>query len=80
MQIRYCKTLTAMSTSTSTPTLPAPWHECILLGAEYRGWRAVGEYKRAALAKNEYLAMVRSRSAEWEIEDSDEEFGLEVVR
>lgn len=80
MQLRYCKTLTAMSTSTSTPTLPAPWHECILLGAEYRGWRAVGEYKRAALAKNEYLSMVRSRSAEWEIEDSDEEFGLEVVR
>jgi len=80
MHLRYCKSLTAMSASGDTPTLPSPWHECILLGAEWRGWRALGEYKRAALAKNEYLAMVRSRNAEWEVEDSDEEFGLEIAR
>jgi hypothetical protein len=79
MMLRYCVTPIAMSGSSDTPTVPVPWHEALLLGAEVRGWRALGEYKRAAIAKNEYISLVRSRAAEWEIEDSDEEFGIEMT-
>jgi len=79
LMLRYCVTPTAMSESSDTPTVPVPWHEALLLGAETRGWKALGEYKRAAIVKNEYISLVRSRAAEWEIEDSDEEFGFEVT-
>jgi len=79
MQLRYCVSMTAMSGDADIPTLPQPWHEVIMLGAEWRGWRALGEYQRAALAKNEYIAMVRSKQSEYEIEDSDEEFGVEPI-
>jgi len=68
-----------MSASSDTPTVPVPWHEALLLGAEVRGWKALGEYKRAAIVKNEYISLVRSRAAEWEIEESDEEFGVEMT-
>ena len=80
MQLRYCKTLTAMTNDSDNPTLPQPWHEIILLGAEARGWKSLGEIKRRLDAKNEYLALTRSRQSEWEIEDSDEEFGVELIR
>ena len=80
MQMRYCGKLTAMANDSDDPTLAQPWHECILLGAEYRGWRALGEVKKYIAVKNEFIALVRSRNAEWEIEDGDEEFGLEVIK
>lgn len=80
MQLRYAKNLTPMTVAASEPSLPVPWHEIILLGAEMRGWKALGEVKRRLDAKNEYLALVKSRRSEWEIEDSDEEFGVELMR
>lgn len=79
IQLRYCKELTAMSADGDYPTLLSPWHECILMGAEWRGWRAIGEIKRAQLVKQEYIGLVRSRNSDWEIEDGDEDFGMEVV-
>jgi hypothetical protein len=79
LYLRYCVVLTAMVDDIDVPTIQQPWHECIQLGAEYRGWKSVGEVKKSIAAKNEYIAMVRSRNSEWEIEDSDEEFGMEVV-
>jgi hypothetical protein len=80
LQLRYCKNINKMVDDTDTPTLPAPWHEAIMLGAEARGWRALGELKKWAIIKNEYLALVRSRNAEWEIEEGDEEFSIELAR
>jgi len=80
LQLRYCKNINKMVNDTDTPTLPAPWHEAIMLGAEARGWRALGELKKWAIIKNEYLALVRSRNAEWEIEEGDEEFAIELMR
>jgi hypothetical protein len=79
LYLRYCTQLTAMSVDTDNPTLKQPWHEPILLGAEWRGWKALSEVKKALVAKNEYIAMVRSRKLDMEIEDSDEEFGMEPV-
>lgn len=78
LQLRYCKIFDKMEKDSDTPTLPAPWHECLILGAEARGWRALGEYQRYGIVKNEYLSIVRSRQAEYEIEESDEEFAIEL--
>ena len=33
-----------------------------------------------AIVKNEYLQLLRSREPEWEQEEADEEWGVEVVR
>jgi hypothetical protein len=80
VQCRYGKTLTAMSGDNDTPTITLPWHEALVLGATLRGWRALKQYEEMALWKNEYLGFVRSREAEWETEEWDEEFGLELMR
>ena len=80
LQLRYCKTLTSMSSDSDVPSISIPWHEAILLGAEMRGWKALGEVQRRLDTKNEYLSLIRSRKSEWEIEDSDEEFGIELMR
>jgi len=80
LMLRYCVSPSALSSDDDVPVVPVTWHEAILLGAESRGWRSLGEYKRAAIVKNEYISLVRSRAAEWEIEESDEEFGIELVR
>ena len=80
MLLRFGKSITSMSNPTDEPTLPDPWHEVILLGAEARAWRALRMLDQMAIVKNEYLQLLRSREPEWEIEESDEEFGLEVVR
>ena len=80
MLLRFGKSITSMSNPTDEPTLSDPWHEVILLGAEVRGWRALRMLDQMAIVKNEYLQLLRSREPEWEIEESDEEFGLEVVR
>lgn len=80
MLLRYAKKITDMSSETDEPTLPEPWHEIILLGAEFRGWRALREEGRMAVVKNEYLQLLRSREPEWEIEEGDEEWGIEIIR
>ena len=80
MLLRFGKSITSMSNPTDEPTLPDPWHEVILLGAEVRAWRALRMLDQMTIVKNEYLQLLRSREPEWEIEESDEEFGLEVVR
>ena len=80
MLLRFGKSITSMSNPTDEPTLPDPWHEVILLGAEARAWRALRMLDQMAIVKNEYLQLLRSREPEWEIEESDEEFGIEVVR
>jgi hypothetical protein len=69
-----------MSGDSDEPTIFQPWHEGILLGGEVRGWRALRERQNYIETKNEYLSLVRSRQSEWEIEEGDEEFGLELVR
>ncbi len=78
--LRYGKIISSMTDRENTPTLPDPWHEIILLGAEVRGWRALRELGQMALVKNEYLQLLRSRDPEWEQEEGDEEWGVEVVR
>lgn len=78
--LRYGKTISSMTDRSDVPTLPDPWHEVILLGAEYRAWRALKEMQQMAIVKNEYLQLLRSREPEWEQEESDEEWGAEVYR
>lgn len=77
MALRYGKTINAISASYE-PTLTAMWHEVILLGAEQRGWKALGEYQRTAMCKSEQMAMIRSRRSEEEMEEEDDDFGMEV--
>jgi hypothetical protein len=79
LQMRYAKVINSIS-AILEPTLGVIWHEAILLGAEYRGWKALAEYQRMSIVKNEYIAIVRSRRSEVEQEDEDEDFGMEVVR
>lgn len=80
LYLRYAKVITSMSGDSDEPTIFQPWHEGILLGGEVRGWRALRERQNYIETKNEYLSLVRSRQSEWEIEEGDEEFGLELVR
>ena len=80
MLLRFGKTILTMSNPTDEPTIPDPWHEVILLGAEVRGWRALRQLDQMAIVKNEYLQLLRSREPEWEQEEADEEWGIEVVR
>jgi len=78
--LRYCVTPTAMSADSDNPTISVIWHEALLFGAVYRGWYALGEMQRYLAAKNEFLAIVRSRQDEMGIEESDEDFGIELAR
>jgi hypothetical protein len=80
MQLRFGKSITSMVGDTDTPTINTNWHEALILGATLRGWRALKQYEEMALWKNEYLAFVRSREAEWGTEEWDEEFGFELMR
>jgi len=80
MLLRYGKTILDMSIRADIPILPDPWHEVILLGSEIRGLRALKQFDQMAVVKNEYLQLLRSREPEWEQEESDEEWGIEVVR
>jgi len=79
-QLRYGKIITAMSGDNDNPTIPTPWHEALILGGIMRGLKAVKELQEMAVWKSEYLAFVRSREAEWETEEWDEEFGAELMR
>lgn len=78
--LRYCVTPTAMALDTDSPSISVIWHEAILFGAVYRGWYALGEMQRYLAAKNEFLAIVRSRQDEMGMEESDEDFGIELAR
>jgi len=80
MLLRFGKKILDMTNTSDEPTLLEPWHEVILLGAEYRGWRALREVGHMTLVKNEYLQLLHSREPEWETEESDEEWGLEVLK
>jgi hypothetical protein len=80
MLLRFGRSIVAMVNRVDVPTLPDPWHEVVLLGAEVRGWRALRMLDQMAIVKNEYLQLLRSREPEWEQEESDEEWGIEVVR
>ncbi len=80
MLLRFGRTISTMTSTTDEPTLPDPWHEVILLGAEVRGWRALRQLDQMAIVKNEYLQLLRSREPEWEQEEADDEWGVEVVR
>ena len=77
--IRYGKVIVDMSADIDVPTITEPWHEAILLGAEVRGWRALRQLDQMTLVKNEYISMIRSRQPEWEQEEEDEEWGMEVA-
>jgi hypothetical protein len=79
LQIRYAKVISSIN-AILEPAIGVMWNEAILLGAEYRGWKSLGEYQRMSIVKNEYISIVRSRRAEVEQEDEDEDFGMEVVR
>ena len=77
--VRGVGVLTDMSASVE-PTLSWLWEECILLGGEYRGWKALREYDRYLAAKNEFLSLVRSRRTEDMIEDEHSDFGIQMRR
>lgn len=79
LQIRYTQTVGDVTASTTSFTLPSPYHEAILLGALYRAHRSFREYEQAVGIKNEYLALVRSRL--WTIEEESlfgDDFPLQV--
>jgi hypothetical protein len=80
MYLRYCVTPTPMVLDVDNPSLSVIWHEAIMFGTIYRGWYALGEMQRYLAAKNEFLAIVRSRQDEAAMEESDEDFGIELLK
>lgn len=80
MYLRYCVEPTPMTLDADEPTLSIIWHEAMLFGTVSRGWYALGEMQRYLAAKNEFLALIRSRQDETGMEENDEEFGIELAR
>jgi len=39
--------------------LPSMWDDTIIVGAVWRGWRALGEFGKASLAKDEFMRLIR---------------------
>jgi hypothetical protein len=60
IKIKYLKTLDDLG-SGGAP-VPQSWHEIILLGAEYRLWRKMGDITRSSAIRNERDALIMTAS------------------
>lgn len=60
MRIKYWVTLADLSDSNTTPSLPTVWHEIILFGAVFRGFRRFGDHIRAREFRNDQIGMINT--------------------
>ena len=77
LKLRYQRRPPDLS-ATQNSLLAAEWDEAILLGAKFRAFDDLGQLDRSVKAKNDYLALVRSRLTQVEKEAEESDFGLEV--
>ncbi len=56
----FLKLLPDLVSGTQNPVFPRSWHEIIELGAEARGFKAIGDTKRMTDARNAQVAMIGS--------------------
>ena len=67
--VHYWKKITAFSTSGTTSPFPDDWDDVILAGAIYRGFRYYGEFDRYQNVRNDYLALLKSRVNDSQMEE-----------
>lgn len=68
----YYKTIEPLDSDGSVSPFHEDWDEAILVGALYRGFRHFGEFDRYQNVRNDFLALVRSRQSEYELEEFPE--------
>jgi hypothetical protein len=68
----YWKKITKLVAKTDVSMFKDDWDEVIQLGAIYRAFRKLGEFERWNIIRNEFLAMVRSRVQEEDVEQFPE--------
>ncbi len=56
----YLKILPDLVTGSSNPAFPRQWHEIVELGAEWRGFKAIGDTKRMIDSRNAQVTMIGS--------------------
>jgi len=78
LKLRYQRRPPDLS-ATQNSLLAAEWDEAILLGAKFRAFDDLGQIDRSVKAKNDYLALVRSRLTQLEKEAEESDFGLEIA-
>lgn len=69
LQAHYWKKLTPLAAKGDVSPFRDEWDEAVMLGALYRGFRHFGEFEKWQITRNEYLAYVRSRASEEDIEE-----------
>ena len=77
--LTYCRYFNDLSQTTDSPLISPVYHEAILMKATAKGFRALFEYQKAREVDNEFVAFMRSRVYEGDIEDSDNDYALEVI-
>jgi hypothetical protein len=60
--------VTEFDGDSETTVLPSMWDDTILVGAVWRGWRALGEFQKALLMKDEFLRLIREASQYMDVE------------
>lgn len=79
IMIRYCKKLDTMDDDTDEPAISDTYDEAIIMLAVAKGLSALFEFKKADAVRNEFVAFMRSRVFEDDIEDSDNDYCMEPI-
>jgi len=67
--LHYWKKITLLSGSADVSPFPDEWDDVLLTGAIYRGFRYYGEFDRYQNVRNDYLAILKSRTTENQLEE-----------
>lgn len=77
--LHYWRKLTKLTQATDVTILGEDWDEIIELGALYRGYRYYREFDKYINVRNDFLALVRSRAMEQDLEEISQG-GLNIVQ
>lgn len=66
--------------STDSPLLPEEFHEPLLLFARQKGWRSLQEFKKSAIAGNDFVSTLRPLIDSKSEEEENAPSGLTVAR
>lgn len=78
IMLHYWRRLLKLTAPTAVTELDDEWDEIIELGALYRGYRHYREFDRYMNTRNDFLALIRSRAMEEDLEEIDQG-GLNIV-
>lgn len=79
IMVRYCKTFDSLTDDDDEPVISSRYDEAIIMLSVIKGLSALFEYKKAHAVMNEFVAFMRSRVFEGEIEDSDNDYCIEPI-